>query len=185
MMMQSTTTMSTMLSSPSFVSLECLVLVIVTFLGYLCIVRVPAEAAPAFYLISFEYLIIFATSAMLVPLLEYCIRAVLVLFELISERSYEKDRAKTAYYTSALKRIEDGDIEKKALLKSSYEVIEKIKLHLGSSSSAAAATTTREVEEGATTTQEDDKNASSSLPKNHSNASSEESSICSAAVTEI
>ena len=177
--------MSTMLSSPSFVSLECLVLVIVTFLGYLCIVRVPAEAAPAFYLISFEYLIIFATSAMLVPLLEYCIRAVLVLFELISERSYEKDRAKTAYYTSALKRIEDGDIEKKALLKSSYEVIEKIKLHLGSFSSAAAATT-REVEEGATTTtQEDDKNASSSLPKNHSNASSEESSICSAAATEI
>ena len=124
---------------------------------------------------------------MLVPLLEYCIRAVLVLFELISERSYEKDRAKTAYYTSALKRIEDGDIEKKALLKSSYEVIEKIRLHIDSSSSAAAATTTREVEEGAatTTTQEDDKNASSSLPKNHSNASSEESSICSAAATEI
>ena len=184
-MMQSTTTMSTMLSSPSFVLLECLILVIVTFIGYLCIVRVPAEAAPAFYLISFEYLIIFATSAMLVSLLEYCIRAVLVLFELISERSYEKDRAKTAYYTSALKRIEDGDNEKKALLKSSYEVIEKIKLHLGSSSSAAAAATTREVEEGATTTQEDDKNASSSLPKNHSNASSEESSICSAAATEI
>ena len=185
-MMQSTTTMSTMLSSPSFVSLEFLVLVIVTFLGYLCIVRVPAEAAPAFYLISFEYLIIFATSAMLVSLLEYCIRAVLVLFELISERSYEKDRAKTAYYTSALKRIEDGDIEKKALFKSSYEVIEKIRLHLDSSSSAAAATTTREVDEGATTTtQEDDKNASSSLPKNHSNVSSEESSICSAAATEI